>query len=136
MRRAASRSRSASLCWAAAEADAEAFGPRRSQPCSWASAMRVIRLSANPGQSQLLSRVNAGSTRSSGHLTQLAVNSEPDSHGPADLPEFDPKGGIPSSVVADFRRIVASMGEFVFDARIADLKSFDFAEPAFSFGPR
>jgi hypothetical protein len=24
------------------------------------------------------------------------------------LPEFDPKGGIPSPVVADFRRIVAS----------------------------
>ena len=62
----------------------------------------------DPGQSQPLSRVNAGSTRSSGHLTQLSLNSEPNFHGPADLPEFDPKGGIPSSVVADFRRIVAS----------------------------
>ena len=56
-------------------------------------------------------------------------------HGPADLPEIDPKGGIPSSVVADFRRIVASTwAEFVLDAGVADLKAFDFAEPAFAFG--
>jgi hypothetical protein len=26
------------------------------------------------------------------------------------------------------------LGEFVFDAGVADLKSFDFAEPAFAFG--
>jgi hypothetical protein len=87
------------------EADVEAFGPLAVQPCSCASAMRVIKVVGDPGQSQQLCRVNG---RSSGHMTLLSMNSEPNFHGPVDLPEFDPKGGIPSSVVADFRWILAS----------------------------